>query len=368
MIIGIDASRANEDQKTGVGWYAYFLIQELKKVTSGDIQVILYSRQPLKGELAELPEGWSSKVLEWWPSRLWTQVRLSIEMLFHPPDVLFVPAHVPPPIHPKKTVMMVHDVAALRFPQSYSGFERWLSVRSAKQAVKKLWKVLTPSIFTKNELEELLGSTTSNINVVHHGVGSEYRVISDEGEVQKRLKKYGIQKPFALTIGRLEEKKNTKRVVEAFDGLAGSESDLRLVLVGKAGYGYEEVQRAVGNTKNQERILELGYVAQEDVPYLINAAELIVYPSLYEGFGLVALEAFACGTPVVASKGSSIEEVAGGGAVYVDPMKAEEIVSAMRDLLTDESLRKEKVRLGFERVKQFSWQRCAEETLRVFLS
>ncbi|MEK7065054.1 MAG: hypothetical protein AAB963_01275, partial [Patescibacteria group bacterium] len=154
MLIGIDASRANEIQKTGVGWYAYFLIQEMKHLstlalehfsTQGGVgakalQFVLYTREPLRGELAKLPENWTVKVLGWAPKRLWTQVRLSWEMLWRAPDVLFVPAHVFPIIHPKKTVMTIHDVAAIKFPKSYGWFERWYSVWSARVALKKLWK------------------------------------------------------------------------------------------------------------------------------------------------------------------------------------------------------------------------------------
>jgi len=375
MIIGIDASRANEDQKTGVGWYAYFLIQELKKVANGDIQVILYSRQPLEGELAELPEGWSSKVLGWWPGRLWTQVRLSIEMLFRAPDVLFVPAHVPPAIYPKKTVMMVHDVAAVRFPESYNWFERWLSVRSARQAVRRLWKVLVPSEFTKEELlkiETRNGKQEKKITVVPHGYSDTYRKIEDRKAIDQVLKKYDISRPFALSIGRLEGKKNTERIIEAFEKVKTLKRypsvDFELVFVGRPGHGYDEVQSAIDSAEHKDDIHELGYVEQDDMPYVINAAEMVMYPSLYEGFGFVALEAMACGTPVITSKGTSVEEVAGDAAVYVDPMSVDQIAEAMQTLLDDEVVRHKKIQSGFGRVKRFSWQRCAEETLCVFLS
>jgi len=155
MKIGIDASRANDEKKTGVGWYAYHVIQQMKKQTPRDVEVILYTNKPLRGDLADLPENWKENILRWPPKRLWTQIRLSLEMLVHRVDVLFVPAHVVPIIRPKKTVMTVHDIAALKFPDSYNWFERWYSVWSARVALKKLWRVITPSEFTKRELEKL---------------------------------------------------------------------------------------------------------------------------------------------------------------------------------------------------------------------
>src|SRR3989338_7400368 len=174
MIIGIDASRANNEQKTGVGWYAYHLIQELKKTNSQfpipNYRVVLYSDRPLEGELAHLPEHWESKVLRWPPKRLWTQMRLSWEMLVRPPDVLFIPAHVFPIIHPKKTVMTVHDVAAVRFPETYNWFELWYTIWSAKTALKKLWKIIVPSEFTKTELSAMSADKNSqNVVVIPHG-------------------------------------------------------------------------------------------------------------------------------------------------------------------------------------------------------
>ena len=129
MLIGIDASRANHQERTGVEEYAFQLIQHLKEITPDTVQVVLYTDKKLLGKLGELPKNWEEKILNW-PFRFWTQIRLSWEMLVKPPEVLFIPAHVFPIIHPKKTVMTVHDIAALKFPESYNWFERWYSVRA----------------------------------------------------------------------------------------------------------------------------------------------------------------------------------------------------------------------------------------------
>ena len=174
MVIGIDASRANNKNKTGVEWYTWHLIKNLKKISGTqagrNIQFVLYSREKLTGEIAKLPENWTAKVLSWPPKRLWTQIRLSLEMLISPPDVLFVPSHVFPIIHPKKTVMTIHDVAALRFPESYNKFQRWYTIWSAKTGLKKLWKIIVPSNFTKNELLSMkLEQYADKVSVLYHG-------------------------------------------------------------------------------------------------------------------------------------------------------------------------------------------------------
>jgi hypothetical protein len=189
MKIGIDVSRANNLQKTGVEWYAYFLLQELKKIIPENIEVVLYSREALQGDLAELPKNWTSKILHWPPKIFWTQARLSLEMLFHKPDILFVPAHVCPLVHPKKTVMTVHDIAALRFPESYNHFERWYSLASVRFALQNVWRIITPSQFTKNELKSLSikNYDDNKTKVVYHGFNSLYnQSFSDENKKQIR--------------------------------------------------------------------------------------------------------------------------------------------------------------------------------------
>ncbi|MFA4830739.1 MAG: glycosyltransferase family 1 protein [Patescibacteria group bacterium] len=410
MIIGIDASRANNEQKTGVEWYAFFLIQELKKLSRSErdprlgrgevvpprtmrgggrnwklggeevVKIVLYSDKPLAGELAELPENWESRVLGWPPKRLWTQVRLSWEMLVRPPDILFIPAHVFPIVHPKKTIMTIHDVAALKFPESYSWFERWYSVWSARFAVKKLWKVITPSEFTKKELLKLeIGNPgkgslwdwklLDKLFVIAHGYNKNYRVIKDEDKIEKVLDRYKVRRPFLLTIGRLETKKNTINMVKAFNLFKKQNqshqfpvSNFQFLLIGKPGHGYEQVQAAIEQSPYKQDIVTPGWVDEDDLPYLMNAAEVFVFPSLYEGFGLPVLEAMACGTPVVAARGMSLEEVGGEAAVYVDAADAAAIAAEIKRLCENEKLREEIIKKGLEQVKRFSWSGCAEKT------
>ncbi|MFZ2190366.1 MAG: glycosyltransferase family 1 protein [Candidatus Magasanikiibacteriota bacterium] len=406
MIIGIDASRANEEKKTGVGWYAYHVIQEMKKITPENIRVVLYTNKPLQGELSKLPNGWTEKVLHWSPFgfahgkpwRLWTQVRLSWEMLISPPDVLFIPAHVFPIIHPKKTVMTVHDIAAIKFSNSYNWFEKWYSVWSAKLALKKLWKVIVPSEFTKKELESLkVESRKGKVQVVYHGYNEDYKKLAEnDTEILQKLKKYEIKKPYLLNIGRLETKKNTQRIIEAFDKLKKNYqlptfdassgrafTNYQLVLIGSNGYGYEKIKEAVDTSSYKNDIITPGWVENEDLPYLMNGAEVFVFPSLYEGFGIPVLEAMASGVPVVASglNGSTSfghaqdksyntasQEVGGDACLYVDPDNIDEIENGILKLIQDREYRMKNIERGLERVKEFSWEKCAKETLDILLN
>lgn len=364
MIIGIDASRANQNQRTGVEEYAFQLIQNWKTIIPEDVRVILYTDQPLQGELAKLPINWTEKVLRWSPRRLWTQIRLSWEMLWYAPDVLFIPAHVFPIIHPRKTVMTVHDIAAARFPETYNWFERWYSLWSAQYAVKKLWQVIVPSEFVKQEILDVFSlSNNDKIKIIPHGFDKNFidaKNILDSSQRENKLKKYNISRPFIMSVGRLEDKKNTVGIIEAFAELKNP--DLKLVLIGKPGYGYDKVQEAVQKSLNKESIIIPGWVSKSDLPSLMSLAEVFVFPSLYEGFGLPILEAFACGVPVIASQGNCLAEVGGEACIYVDPKDKNSLTKAIEKVLLDPDLKNKMIIHGEDRLKKFSWDKSARET------
>jgi glycosyltransferase involved in cell wall biosynthesis len=372
MIVGIDASRANKFYKTGTEWYSYHLIQELKKIADPEDQFILYSREPLLGDLEILPNNWKSKILRWPPQKLWTQFRLSWEMLFHSPDILFVPAHVIPVIHPKKTITTCHDVGFLRLPQVYS----WLEIKyqrfALNFAIRHAKKIIVVSEFTKKELIELTGISSERMVRVYNGYDrSRYKVIEDQTAIEMVLKKYNLCKPYILYVGRLELKKNTPGLVQAFgilkknSNLKSQISNLKLVLVGQPGFGFEKIAEAMIENDLHDEVILPGWIDQKDLPFLINGAELFVFPSFYEGFGIPVLEAASCGTPVVASDIEPIRETAGEAVYFVDPWKPEDIASGILRVLDDQSLREELKIRGLAQVEKFSWEKCARETLEV---
>ncbi|KKW43026.1 MAG: Glycosyl transferase group 1 [Candidatus Magasanikbacteria bacterium GW2011_GWA2_56_11] len=375
MILGIDASRANHEHKTGVEWYSFHIIEALKRVVPKDVHVRLYADTKLSGPLGDLPDNWTEKVLSWPPRRLWTHLRLSTEMVQSPPDVLFVPAHVPPLIHPPRTVMTVHDVAAARFPETYSAFERRYSLAAARYAVRRLWRIVTPSEFTKKELLDLFAERRAdslqpdrdNIFVVPHGYDRRYDMPGAQTEIRRVLSVYGIYPPYLLSVGRLERKKNTVATVRAFtqiqDRLPGE--NLHLVLVGSPGYGYEEVVSAIAESPYRDRIATPGWVGAENLAALYQGAAAVLFPSLYEGFGLPLLEAMASGTPVIAGAGSSLEEVGGAAALYVAPGDPAALCAAGVRLLTDAAFNRLCRERGLAHARQFSWDRAARHTWQV---
>ncbi|MFH1225982.1 MAG: glycosyltransferase family 1 protein [bacterium] len=362
MLIGIDASRANKPEKTGTEWYSYHLIQELKKPDKEN-RFVLYSREKLRGDLGELTDNFQSKVLKW-PFRLWTQLRLSWEMLWSRPDVLFVPAHTMPLIHPKKTIITLHDIGFAKHPELYSkkdlAYHRW----ATKFALRCAFLILTISEFTKREIVEVYKIKPEKIKVIYLGY--------DKNQFRPDLEKKKTGRPYFFYIGRLEKKKNILGLIEAFNKLgnppsAGRRSgkEINLILAGRPGLGFEEIKERIKKYNLQDRVMMPGWLEQEKVPSLMANALALVMPSFYEGFCLPVLEAMAVGAPVIAANSTAIPEIAAGAALLVDPHRPDEIAEAMRKIINNEELRQELIITGLKRAQNFSWEKCARETLAI---
>ncbi len=396
MVIGIDASRANRTHKSGTEWYSYYIIHALAEIDH-DNEYILYTDTPFTGGLAELVEthkNFKVKVLGWPWRFFWTQGRLSLEMLFRRPDVLFVPAHALPLIHPKKSVVTIHDIGFHREGRLYEeasigaegkrrqsvidflvrtlslgrygansrDYLEWSTLFSLQHAKK----TIAISHFTKDELIDAYQAPENKIVVVHNGYNSElYKALPKDAQSTAVISKYGLQHPYIFYVGRLEKKKNIATLIEAFYLLKQRHPELahKLYLVGDASYGFDEIKNSIHGFGLQHDVRATGWVAENDLPYIYNEADAFVFPSNYEGFGIPLLQAMATNTPIAASKAASIPEIAGDAAVLFDPADPSDMANALFTVLSDQAKRQDLVIKGQERVKQFSWQRAATEIL-----
>jgi len=367
MILGIEASRANRPQKTGVEWYAHHLIQALKKLPeSAAHSWLLYSNTPLMQGLEIGSSNWHERRLPWPPKYLWTQIRLSLEMLFRPPDVLFVPAHVLPRIIPRRSVVTLHDVGFHRFPQLYKPRQVAIHEYATKDILRRASRIITVSAFSKQELMDCYQADPEKIIVTHLGIDhSRYQSMAPEA-AEKILRHWLIQSPFFVFIGRLERKKNVSTLVRAFnvfkekrDGADPTE----LVLVGQPGAGYEEIEQAIGESPWRDKIKIVGYVTEEEKVALLSKAIALVHPSWYEGFGLTPLEAMACGCPVICSHTASLPEVVGeNNVLWFEPGDAEGL-SDQLSAINDQ--RSTFIERGLQWVKRYTWDETARQTLEV---
>lgn len=349
MRIGIDASRAFIKNRTGIEEYSYQVIKHLVNEVENN-QVVLYLRAGQEIDFA-LPKNWKTKTIKW--PRFWTQAGLSLEMLLHPVDVLFVPAHTIPFIHPQKTVVTIHGLEYEFCGEAYSFWERTYMRCSIKNSCKWANKIIAVSKNTKNDLINLYKVSADKIDVIYNGFSKDYRL--DENFQTD-------YKPYLFFVSRLEERKNVANIVRAFEILKEQyKIPHKLLLGGKPGFGYEKIKNVIENVNSRKYIVELGYVSEEEKWNLLKHADIFLFPTFYEGFGLPAIEAQSVGTPVVTSNNSSIREVANGSALLVDPNNAEEIADATYKILSDEKTKQDLVQKGLENVKRFDWSKCASQ-------
>jgi len=367
LVIGVDASRATLGRRSGTENYSLHLIRGLIGLGTGHHLRLYTNGQPRPGLFWEgtRPKGVEVRSLPF--PRLWTHVRLSIEMFSRPPDVLFVPAHVLPLIHPRRSVVTVHDLGYLYYPDAHRPADRCYLRWSTGWSARHASALLADSAATKADLVRAYGVDPDRVHVVYLGRDEGLAPVRDPGRLAAVREHYGIGGDYLLYLGTLQPRKNLARLIEAFGRLAGQPAleGVQLVLAGKPGWDYHALTALATRLGLASRVLFPGYVAETDLAALLSGAIAFVFPSLYEGFGLPVLEAQACGVPVMTSNNSSLPEVAGDAALFVDPHNVDAIAAAMYRLVTDEGLRAELVRRGLENVKRFSWEKCARETLAV---
>ncbi len=364
MLIGIDASRAIIARRTGTENYSLQVIRGLG-LAGPEHHYRLYLREPAPPGL--LPEGPNIEPVVLGPHRLWTHLGLARELRRRPPEVLFVPAHVVPLIHPAATVVTVHDVGYRFFPRQHTLRSRLYLDASTRYSCRAARRVLADSQATAQDLTREYGVPAGKITVAYPGLDSAFA--RADGAAQDAVRRrYSLPHPFVLYVGTIQPRKNLARLVEAFACLPRDWASVDLVLAGQTGWLAAEIHDRVRQLGLEGRVRFPGYVAQEDLPALLSAAECFVMPSLYEGFGLPVLEAMACGTPVICSTAGSLPEVAGDAALQFAPTDVEGLVAALSRVLGDAALRRELVARGEQWCRQFSWQRCAMEVLRVLVA
>ena len=361
MLIGIDASRSTAAERTGTENYSLSLIRALLDLDHRN-HYRLYFNQPPATRLFPEPSNAESKVMPF--PRLWTHVRLMWEIARNPPDVLFVPAHVLPVAHPPRSVVTVHDLGYLYFPEAHTPLSRRYLDITTRYHARAATHLLADSEATKRDLVEHYGAGTDAVTVVYPGRGTEFAPVAFAKARSEVRDRYGIREEYILHLGSLQPRKNLERLLDAF-AMLQERQDLHLVLAGKKGWLYEPLFKHVRESGLEARVRFVGYVPQADLPALISGARLLAFPSLYEGFGFPVLEAMACGTPVVCSNTSSLPEVAGDAALLVDPTNARDLAHAISRVLEDGALAQELAQKGLRRANQFSWERCAAQSLAV---
>ena len=350
-MVGIDAGNSLDRPATGVAVYARNLTVGLARLRPDERFAWFYrSNRYFRSFRTRLPKNAQRRLLEGPVMNLRTRrLRLFHGLNQRLPAGLSVP-----------TVATFHDLFALTGEFSTPDFrERFAGL--ARETARRADHIIAVSGHTATQVAERLQFPASRITVVHHG--AEPIEIPSRARRAEILTSLGVATPFVLNLGALQVRKNIGRIVQSFELGGGS---TRLVLAGSHGFGATEILDRIRISRVRDRILLVGHVDDEVRATLYAEAEALLFPSLDEGFGLPVVEAFAAGLPVITSNVSALPEVAGDAAVLVDPYEPEEIADALKRVLDDSDLRAELRQKGLARAKSFTWQRCADETWKVY--
>ena len=283
------------------------------------------------------------------------------------PDLLHV-QYTGPVFSAAPLVVSVHDVSFLEYPQYFTRF-RSLQLRlTVERTVNRAARVLTPSEFSRRAILKRYKIAEDKVVVVPNAVSSQFRPIDREVAGAVIQRKFGIRRPFVLTVGDLQPRKNHLGLLRGFEEVLEAQPKLPhdLVFVGKETWYSRDLHRAVNRSRLRDRVHFAGFVEDADLVQFYGACDLFVFPSFYEGFGLPILEAMACGRAVACSQLTAMPEVANGAGILFHPGSTREIARAMLDILLDTELRTRLERLGLQHAAGFSWEKSAVRTLEVY--
>ncbi len=300
----------------------------------------------------------------------WMQTRFAWEMFRFRPDRLFLPIQAAPIVLPRGVVVTatIHDLAFRRFPETFPASHLWKLNFMLETAIRQADRLIAVSESTKRDLLEFFPALDERtIHVVHHGFDAEFfgtRLSEEERSVA--LSRYGlVPGTYALYVGALQPRKNLVRLIEAFARAKEHIPEMNLVLAGEPAWLSDGILKARETSQYKNDIILTGRVSFNDLRALYQGARLFVFPSLYEGFGLPILEAFASGVPVLTADNSSLREVAGTGAVYADASSSADIGDKLTELWRNETLRQSCVERSTSELQRFSWDKTARETLDI---
>lgn len=358
MNIGIMA-RGLSEKAGGVKEYIKCITENLIDMDKENNYFIFYNKKQhlgtfLKGKEIVLKSG--SKLI-------WDYVYIPLAIRKYNIDILFCPKNVVPFFIGCKSIVVVHDLAHF-YPSlnAYKFLENFYMCLMIKSSVKRANYIIAVSQNTKKDIIKFTEVDPQKILVIYEAPDKRYKIIKNKKMLDIIRKKYNLYFPFMFYSGSLSPRKNPIRLVKAFNQIK-DKIPHNLVLTGGKSWKDKGVYRLIKDLKLDGRVVKLGFVPDQEMPMLYNLADLFVYPSLYEGFGLPPLEAMACGCPVIASNLASCHEVAGKGAMVVDPYSVEEISSGILKILNDRVYRKILIKKGFSNLLKFSWKKTTNQLL-----
>lgn len=367
--IGIDARMFGTAEAVGIGQYTEELVRHLLKHDHNNTYSVFVSPKAWLGFPIYAPN--LNKIKAVYPHYSWAeQVGYPLVLRKAKLDLIHY-TNFNSPIFWREipSVVTIHDLTLWWFAGRTQ--KRWwqkLAYRAAIQgACKNAKAIIAITETTKRDIIQLLKIDPNKIAVIYEAVADRYKPINNTGDIEELKRKFNISRPYLLYVGQWRQHKNIIRLIRAFYLLRRQyKIDYQLVLAGKIDQKAPEVLATIQKLGLKSEVILTGYIPDNDLPYLYNGADLFVFPSLYEGFGLPPLEAMACGTPVVASNASCMPEVLGEAVEYFDPLSVESMAQVIAKVVKSYSLRQELKTLGLRQVKKYSFDQMAEQTLAVY--
>ena len=383
MRIGIDVRCLAEGRRTGVEEYTLNFLDNLFSLDTRNEYVLFFnSFKNSKTDFSWIEKypnvflkrsSFPNKLLNF---SLWYLNWPKLDQLVGGTDIFFMPNIGFGSVSKKsRLIVTMHDLSFERYPETFSWKRRlWHMFINPKKICWRADKIIAVSESTRNDIIKIYGIDEKKINVVYSGIAEKFCVLdrNDEGLIKVK-EKYGLPYKFILYLGTIEPRKNIVGIVRAYNDLQEwakknkSEEFLKykLIIAGSRGWLSEKIFREISKSEHKEDIGVLNFIQEKDKEFILNLSSLFVYPSLFEGFGFPPLEAMACGVPVIASNNSSLPEVVGNGGALIDPDKPDEIFHAMKEILSGSDLRGNIVAKGLAQAGKFSWEKAAEDFLKM---
>jgi len=347
------------DQDNCLAINGHFLKQPVTGVQRYAHEIIrVFDHEQIPYRYVEPPESLESDSLR----QLWMQGVMPFKTSKN--ELLWSPTNIGPVLK-EKQVITLHDIADQLYPEWFN--DRYVQWRSLilPSLLRRVKGIITVSQYSKQTILEQFPYTEGKINVIYNGVRLEHFYKRDAQEVKLLRDKYNLKHPFVITVGSLDPRKNTNRLLKAWNLISKSYSrDIELAIVGGGMETFDfAIEESIG-----ENVRFLGYVDDEDLPGLYTASQVFIYPSLFEGFGLPVLEAMACQTPVITSNTTSLSELAQNYALTINPHTVKDIARGLEQLLTDQHRREEMSAKGYDYARKFKWSKSARKTYQYLCS
>mgnify|MGYP005832136239 CR=1 FL=1 len=372
MKVCVDVSPAVHG-RAGIGRYVLELVTALTGQDATAEYTIFYNR----AHEAQMPVSWQHLERIAFPLRdkpwrlqvlLAHLAKLSQDHLFPNIALFHATDNLLPCLKKTHSVLTVHDLAFRFYPETFTSLNRWFQLLTMGTFLARAHAVIALSQNTKRDVMQLYGIDESKITVVYGGVNPRFQPASTS-EVERVRTRYHLPERDILFVGSIEPRKNLKSLLAAFSAVKQQREvidPVKLVIAGKKGWLYADFFQQLRTSGLDGEVILPGFIADEDLPALYSAADVFVFPSWYEGFGLPVLEAMACGAPVICSNVSSLPEVVGEAALMVAPDDIRGLSQAISRTLTDAALRQELIGRGLRQAAQFTWEKAAQQTLMIY--